>query len=296
MVKMPKVRLNNGNEMPAMGMGVVFLDDASGDDNKTQTTVDKAIEIGYRLFDNAAFYGNEVQIGQALKNNGIPREELFISTKLKCGFHKYEDTLSEFNKSMKKLQVDYLDLYLIHWPCPEHNLYTEAWRAMEHLYKEGYVKNIGLSNFDVEHVEKILDMCEVKPVINQLECNPYFTIEPLRKYLKEKGIITESWFPLGGGAVRLDGFPNPFKDKLLNEDILVKLAEKYGKSTAQIILKWHIQSGIVPVPKAANPAHMLDNVSIFDFEMTQKEVDAISALNKNNRCGPAPNDVNEYWT
>lgn len=291
MVKVPEVRLNNGNTMPMLGMGVVFLDEGGN----IQNTVDTAIDAGYRLFDNAAFYGNEAVIGQALKNNGIAREELFISTKLKCGHHKYEDALTEFNKSMKNLQVDYLDLYLIHYPCPEHGLYTEAWKALEHLYKEGYVKNIGVSNFHQNHLEKIFEMCEFKPVINQLECNPYLTIEPLRAYMKEHDIVAEAWFPLGGPAVRLDGKPNPYKETIMKEPILVDLAKKYNKSVAQIILRWETQNEVIPVPKAATPSHMIDNISIFDFTMTNEELAQIALLNTDNRCGPSGDDVNEYW-
>lgn len=291
MTKVPEITLNDGNCIPAIGMGVVFLEE----DGNIQKTINTAIEAGYRLFDNAAFYGNEEVIGEALRNNGIPREELFISTKLKNGHHRFDDACFECEKSMKKLGVDYLDLYLIHFPCPEHGLYTEAWRALEHLKKAGYVKSIGVSNFHQEHIEKILDMCEFKPVINQLECNPYLTIEPLRKYLWEHDIVPEAWFPLGGPALRLDGKPNPYKETIMNEPVLLQLAEKYGKTTAQIILRWETQSGIIPVPKAATPSHMLDNIHIFDFSMTDDELETISALNTDNRCGPSGDEVNEYW-
>lgn len=291
MINVPLITLNDGNSIPAIGMGVVFLDEGGN----IQNTVDTAIEAGYRLFDNAAFYGNEEVIGAALKNNGISRKELFISTKLKNGHHRFDDACFECEKSMKKLGVDYLDLYLIHFPCPEHGLYTQAWKALEHLRKEGYVRSIGLSNFHQEHIEKILDMCEFKPVIDQLECNPYLTIEPLRDYLKNNEIVTEAWFPLGGPTVRLDGQPNPFKEQIMKESILLKMAEKYNKTTAQIILRWECQSGIIPVPKAATPSHIFDNINIFDFEMTAEEIAEISALNADNRCGPSGDTCNEYW-
>lgn len=291
MPKAPEIKLNNGNTIPAIGMGVVFLD-SEGD---LQKTVDSAIEAGYRLFDNAAFYGNEKEIGQALKNNGIAREELFISSKLKCGHHKYEEALAEFDKSLNRLGVDYLDMYLIHFPCPEHGLYTEAWKALEHLYKEGVVKNIGVSNFEISHLEKIFEMCEIKPVIDQLECNPYLSIAPLRAYLKEHDVIPEAWFPIGGGKVRLDGLPNEFKDQLFEEPVFGSLGEKYGKSAAQIILRWETQRGILPVPKAANLQHLQENINIFDFEMTEDELAQIDALNKDYRMGPSGDDVNEYW-
>lgn len=287
----PVLTLNNGEKIPMLGMGVVFLD-ADGD---IQKTIDTAIDAGYRLFDNAAFYGNEEAIGAALKNNGIPRKDLFISTKLKNGHHRYDDACRECERSMRRLGVEYLDMYFIHFPCPEHGLYTEAWKALEHLYKEGLVKNIGLSNFHETHIDRILDMYEIVPAVDQLEFNPYLTITPLREYLKKHGIVPEAWFPLGGPSVRLDGKENPDKETLFKEPILVKLAEKYSRSVAQIILRWETQCGVIPVPKAASPIHMLENISIFDFELAAEELESISALNSNNRCGPSGDDCNEYW-
>ena len=291
MPKAPTLTLNNGNKIPAIGMGVVFLDT----DGDVQKTVDAAIDAGYRLFDNAAFYGNEEIIGGALKRNGIAREELFISTKLKNGHHRYDDACRECEKSMRSLGVDYLDMYLIHFPCPEHGLYTEAWKALEHLHKEGLVRNLGLSNFHQTHIDRILDMCEIRPVVDQLEFNPYLTIAPLREYLKKHEIVPEAWFPLGGPMIRLDGKPNPFKEKIFEEPVLAGLAEKYGKSVAQVILRWETQCGVVPVPKAATVAHMTENINIFDFEMTGEELELIAALNSDNRCGPSGDDCNEYW-
>ncbi|HHT17712.1 MAG TPA: aldo/keto reductase [Papillibacter sp.] len=287
----PTLTLNNGEKIPMLGMGAVFLD-ADGD---IQKTIDTAIEAGYRLFDNAAFYGNEKAIGTALKNNGIPREELFISTKLKNGHHRFDDACRECEESMRRLGVDYLDMYLIHFPCPEHGLYTEAWKALEHLHKEGLVRNIGLSNFHETHIERILDICEIVPVINQLEIHPYLTIEPLREYMKKHGIVPEAWFPLGGPTVMLDGRVNPDKATLLSEPVLVKLAEKYNKTIAQIILRWETQCGIIPIPKASSPVHILENISVFDFELAEDELQSISDLNKNCRFGPSGDDCNEYW-
>lgn len=274
-----------------LGMGAVFLDAGGG----IQKTIDTAIEAGYRLFDNAAFYGNEETIGTALKNNGIPREDLFISTKLKNGHHRFDDACRECERSMRRLGVDYLDMYLIHFPCPEHGLYTEAWKALEHLHKEGLVRNIGLSNFHETHIDRILDVCEIVPVINQLEIHPYHTIEPLREYMKKYRITVEAWFPLGGPSVRLDGKENPDKAKLFSEPVLVKIAQKYNKNVAQIILRWETQCGIIPIPKASSPAHIIENISIFDFELAADELKSISDLNKNCRFGPSCVDCNEYW-
>lgn len=287
----PTMTLNNGNKIPALGMGAVFLDS----DGDIQKTVDTAIDAGYRLFDNAAFYGNEESIGKALKNNGIAREELFISTKLKNGHHKFDDACRECESSMRRLRVDYLDMYLIHFPCPEHGLYTEAWRALEHLHKEGLVRNIGVSNFHESHIDRILDMCEFVPAVDQLEFNPYLTIEPLREYLAAHKIVPEAWFPLGGPAIRLDGLPNPLKETIFTEPVIVGLADKYNRTPAQIILRWETQCGVIPVPKSSSPVHMRENINIFDFYMTQRELDFISGLNTGNRCGPSGDDCNEYW-
>lgn len=287
----PTMTLNNGNKIPALGMGAVFLDS----DGDIQKTVDTAIDAGYRLFDNAAFYGNEESIGKALKNNGIAREELFISTKLKNGHHKFDDACRECESSMRRLRVDYLDMYLIHFPCPEHGLYTEAWRALEHLHKEGLVRNIGVSNFHESHIDRILDMCEFVPAVDQLEFNPYLTIKPLREYLTAHKIVPEAWFPLGGPAIRLDGLPNPLKETIFTEPVIVGLADKYNRTPAQIILRWETQCGVIPVPKSSSPVHMRENINIFDFYMTQSELDFISGLNTGNRCGPSGDDCNEYW-
>ncbi|NLV50171.1 MAG: aldo/keto reductase [Clostridiales bacterium] len=287
----PTMTLNNGNKIPALGMGAVFLDS----DGDIQKTVDTAIDAGYRLFDNAAFYGNEESIGKALKNNGIAREELFISTKLKNGHHKFDDACRECESSMRRLRVDYLDMYLIHFPCPEHGLYTEAWRALEHLHKEGLVRNIGVSNFHESHIDRILDMCEFVPAVDQLEFNPYLTIKPLREYLTAHKIVPEAWFPLGGPAIRLDGLPNPLKETIFTEPVIVGLADKYNRTPAQIILRWETQCGVIPVPKSSSPVHMRENINIFDFYMTQRELDFISGLNTGNRCGPSGDDCNEYW-
>lgn len=287
----PTMTLNNGNKIPALGMGAVFLDS----DGDIQKTVDTAINAGYRLFDNAAFYGNEESIGKALKNNGIAREELFISTKLKNGHHKFDDACRECESSMRRLRVDYLDMYLIHFPCPEHGLYTEAWRALEHLHKEGLVRNIGVSNFHESHIDRILDMCEFVPAVDQLEFNPYLTIKPLREYLTAHKIVPEAWFPLGGPAIRLDGLPNPLKETIFTEPVIVGLADKYNRTPAQIILRWETQCGVIPVPKSSSPVHMRENINIFDFYMTQRELDFISGLNTGSRCGPSGDDCNEYW-
>jgi len=286
----PKIKLNNGNEIPALGMGTMFLE-TSGN---LQEIINNAIDAGYRLFDCAALYGNEELIGDAFRQNGIAREELFISSKLKNGHHRYDDAISECAKTMKALKTDYLDLYLIHYPCPAHGLYLEAWKALEHLYEEGYVKNIGLSNFHQNHIEDILSVCEIKPVIDQLECNPYVTIEPLRKWLTSQGIQTEAWFPIGGPSAFPNGMENPAKI-LREEQVIRDIAAAHNRSATQIILRWEIQSGIIPVPKAASRIHMEENMAAFEFELTNSEMNQISGLNKGFHAGPTGDENNEVW-
>lgn len=290
MGKCPTFKLSNGNVIPAVGMGTMFLEQG-GD---LQTIVDNAIASGYRLFDGAALYGNEELLGAAYKKNGITREELFISSKLKNGYHHYDDAIAECKKSLKALKVDYLDMYLIHYPCPEHNLYTEAWKALETLHKDGLVKNIGLSNFHKPHIEKILDICKIKPVIDQLECNPYLTIEPMRTYLKETGIQMEAWFPLGGPPMKMPGAYDPTLD-LKSEPIIVEIAKKYGKSAAQIILRWEVQNDMVVIPKAASLEHMKQNMSIFDFELTAEDIQKIESMNRDYHAAPTGDNCNEVW-
>ena len=289
----PYVKLNNGNEMPVIGMGTFSLADNSGD---MQAAVDAAIDIGYRLFDTAAIYGVEKILGEAIRNNGIPREELFISNKLKNGHHRYEDALAEFDKSIKALGVDYLDLFLIHNPCPEHGLYKEAWKALEHLYKEGYAKNIGISNFYVHHLEDLLPTCEIMPAIDQFECNPYITMAPLREYLKEKGIQAEAWFSLGGPAVKDTPVADPNVD-IMTDKVVASIADKYERSHAQILLRWGIQSGAIVIPKSSKPERMRQNFNIFDFIISDEDMRKMDDLNFDYHVVPwlSGDANNQYW-
>ena len=291
MIKCPYIKLNNGNEIPTIGMGTVLLGETEGE---MQAAVDAAIEVGYRLFDTAALYGNEKRLGDSLKNNGISRDELFVSSKLKNGHHRYDDALKEFNKSISTLGVDYLDMYLIHYPCPEHGLYTEAWKALEHLYKEGYVRNIGVSNFNKSHLERLLSGCEIKPAVDQLECNPYLTIKPLRKYLNEQGIQMEAWFPLGGPPVKKEGTYDP-NINLLADPVIVSIAEQYRRSAAQVVLRWEVQSGMVVIPKSSNPEHMKQNMDVFDFSLSDEDMCKIDDMNIDYHCAPDGDNCNEYW-
>ena len=293
MNKIPYIKLNNGNEIPFIGMGTFGLADNSAD---MQAAVDAAIEIGYRLFDTAAIYGIEKLLGDALRHNGIPRNELFISNKLKNGHHRYEDTLAEFDKSIKTLGVDYLDMFLIHNPCPEHGLFKEAWKALEHLYKEGLVKNIGVSNFYVHHLEELLPSCEIIPAVDQFECNPYITMFPLREYLKKHGIQPEAWFSLGGPAVNRESADDSYKD-VMKDPVVASIAKKHGKTHAQILLRWATQYGLIVIPKSANPERMRQNLSIFDFDIPDEDMRRMDALNIDYHVFPflSGDNNNEYW-
>lgn len=286
----PWITLNNGVKMPQLGLGVVFLEDGE----MMQTAVDSAIDAGYRLFDNAASYGNEAAVGNAIKNNGIKREEVFISTKLRNSKHKYDDALFECDKSMKNLGVDYLDLYLIHFPCPGYDLYCEAWKALEHLYKEGMVRAIGVSNFHGSHLEKIFGMCEIPPTVNQLECNPYLQIAPLREYCQDHNIWPEAWFPLGGPADMPRDETTAGK-VLLKDPVINELAEKYGRSPAQIVLRWETQSGIIVIPKSRNPGRIKENISIFDFDLSGEDMRRVDALDCGFRLGADPDLCNDQF-
>jgi len=286
----PSIQLNNGNTLPALGLGTMFIDKVVDFD----VVVRDALEAGFRLFDTAALYGNEKELGEAIRHAGIPRSEVFISSKLKNGHHAYEEALREFDKSLKALGFDYLDLYLIHYPCPAHGLYQEAWKALEHLYKEGYVKNIGVSNFHESHLDTLLAACEFKPVVDQLECNPYLTICQLREYLAQLDIVTEAWFPLGGPPNKPPGIGDPSKN-LYAERVILDTARIHGKTPAQIILRWEVQSGMMAIPRSSSRAHMEDNLSVFDFTLSPEDVAAIEALDAGYHCAPTGDDCNEVW-
>ncbi|MDR3363598.1 MAG: aldo/keto reductase [Clostridiales Family XIII bacterium] len=282
----PTVSLNNGGQIPALGYGVAGLN--KGD------ILNRAIEItleeGYRMFDNAPFYGNEAEVGAALRSSGVKREELFISTKLPNDCHAYDDALRAFHKSRTAMGLDYLDMYLIHHPMPLRGKFCEAWKALEKLYEEGLVRTIGISNFKERHIEQILATCKVKPMVNELECNPYFTIAPLRKYCDEHEIRVVTWFPLGGPVVPPPPIPpRPPGFKILTEDGTLKdIGAKYGKTPAQVALRWAVDSGMIPIPKSGKPGRIKENALIFDFCLTAEELGRIEALDQDRRLGPDP--------
>lgn len=258
---MEYVTLNNGIKMPMAGIGTFFLTP-----DEAEASVLNALACGYRLIDTANAYVNEKAVGRAMKKSGVSREEIFLETKLWPAFYEQSDAVE---KTLERLDTDYIDLLLIHQPAGN---YIAGYKLMEKAYKEGKVKAIGLSNFSQSQIREILDICEVKPVVLQTEVHPYYQEKKLKDYLKKEGIVIQAWYPLGHG------------DKaLLEEPLFQELGKKYGKSSAQIILRWHIQAGNIVIPGSKSPAHIQDNFDLFDFSLTAWEMAQISIMDKNVR-------------
>ncbi|CCE58503.1 TPA: aldo/keto reductase [Staphylococcus argenteus] len=266
--------LNNGYPMPSVGLGVYKISDED-----MTTVVNAAIEAGYRAFDTAYFYGNESSLGKALKNSGVPREDLFLTTKLWNDYQGYDKTFEFFNKSIENLQTDYLDLFLIHWPCEEDGLFVETYKAMEELYEQGKIKAIGVCNFKQHHLEKLMSETHVVPMVNQIEVHPYFNQQDVQDFCDRYDIKVTAWMPL----MRNRG--------LLDDPVIIKLAEKYEKTPAQIVLRWHLAHNRIIIPKSQTPKRIRENIDLFDFNLELTEVAEIDALNKNARQGKDPDDV-----
>ena len=275
---MKYVTLNNGVKMPMLGYGVFKVEDGQVGVDAAKT----ALATGYRSIDTAAIYGNEKAVGQAIKESGIKREEIFLTTKLWNEVQRTGDPEAAFAQSLEDLGVDYVDLYLIHWPVK--GRYVDSWLAMERIYKSGKAKAIGVSNFQKHHLDDIGKMWSVVPAINQFEMYPRFTQKPLIEHCKKYGITPQSWGPLGG--TRTDDV----KEGLLDDSTLVKIAAKYNKSTAQVILRWNIDIGVVCIPKSVTPGRIKANFDIFDFALTPQEIAAIDGLNRDKRLGADPDN------
>ncbi|MET9956866.1 aldo/keto reductase [Streptomyces sp. NPDC006339] len=273
MASLPTITLNNGVEIPQLGFGVFQVPD-----EETTTAVAHALAAGYRSIDTAAIYGNEAGVGKALAASGIAREELFVTTKLWNADQGYDATLRAFDTSLGKLGLDHVDLYLIHWPAPAKDLYLESWRAIETLVADGRVRAAGVSNFQPSHLTRLLDHSDLVPAVNQIELHPGLQQRPLREMHAAHGIATEAWSPLAQGAV--------LKDPLLRE-----LADRYGKSPAQVVLRWHLQLGNIVIPKSVTPARIRENLDVFDFSLTAGEMESLTSLDAGLRTGPHPDTL-----
>lgn len=278
-MKAPLITMNDGHQIPAVGLGTYQIRGGEGLDQ-----ILTAIQDGYRLLDTSTNYDSEGIVGEAIRRSGIPRSEFFVTTKLPGKYHHYEDALMMIQESLFRMGLDYFDLYLIHWPLPKRGLYVEAWKAMVTAQKLGLIRSIGVSNFEPEHLDKIIDETGVTPAINQIEIHPYWVQERMVKANQERGILTEAWSPLGRGS------------DALKEAVITELAEKYGKTSAQVILRWHAQRGIISIPKSRNIQHQRENLAIFDFELTQTEIERINLLEKaDGRIeGQDPNEYEEF--
>lgn len=275
MMTVPGITLNNGLRIPQLGFGVWQVPDEA-----VVEAVSHALAAGYRSIDTAAAYGNEEGVGEALRRSGLQREEVFVTTKLANPDQGYDATLRAFDASLERLGLNVLDLYLIHWPLPQRNLYVPTWKALEHLYAEGRVRAIGVCNFQRSHLERVMQEGGIAPMINQVELHPLLTQEKLRAFDSDHNIATEAWSPLGQG-------------ELLGHPLITELARARGRTPAQILLRWHIQLGNVVIPKSATPERIRSNFEVFDFELSEEEVDRISALNQNHRFGPNPDDFDD---
>jgi 2,5-diketo-D-gluconate reductase A len=271
MTQVPNVRLNNGVEIPQFGFGVWQVPP-----DETAQTVRAALDAGYRHIDTAQMYGNEEGVGRALAESGLSRDEVFLTTKLDNDGHGYDTALRRLDESLGKLGTDHVDLYLIHWPRPREDRYVETWRGFEKAAAEGKTRAIGVSNFTVATLERLAAETGTVPAVNQIELHPGFVQAELRRYHADHGIATEAWSPIGQGQ------------GLLDEPALAELAQRYGKTPAQVVLRWHVQLGHIVFPKSVRPERMRENIDVFDFELAPEDVEAVSALESGGRLGPDP--------
>ncbi|WKA57755.1 aldo/keto reductase [Planococcus shenhongbingii] len=266
--------LNNGLKMPQLGFGVWQVPD-----DQATTAVSKAIEIGYRSIDTAMIYKNEKGVGKAIKDSGISPEEFFITTKVWNSDHGYDNALRAYEESLERLGLDFVDLYLIHWPTPNYDQYVDTYKALEKLYKDGRVKAIGVCNFEVEHLKRLLAECEVTPVLNQIECHPYLAQNDLKEFCAKHDIFIEAWSPLDQGG------------EVLQDKTIQQIAQAHGKSPAQAVLRWHLQNNTIVIPKSVTPSRIKENFQVFDFELSVDEIEQINGLNINRRKGSHPNEM-----
>jgi 2,5-diketo-D-gluconate reductase A len=270
----PTILLNDGNSIPTVGLGVWQTPP-----EETQRAVEAALSTGYRHIDTAAVYGNETEVGHAIKGSGVPREDVFLVTKLWNADQGYDKGLKAFDTSAERLGVDYVDLYLIHWPVPEANLFVDSFKALAHLREQGRVRSIGVSNFAPEHLRTLVEATGIVPAVNQIELHPRLPQQELRDVHAELGIATEAWSPLGQGG-------------LLADPVVVAVAEAHGKTPAQVLIRWHIQLGNIVIPKSVNPDRIASNFDVFDFELSSDDIASIATLDNGARLGPDPRTFN----
>lgn len=267
----PLLELGGGHRIPQLGFGVFQVSP-----EQTRQAVAQALETGYRLIDTAAAYGNEAEVGEAITASGLPRGELFVTTKLWNDDQGHANTLNAFEHSLERLGMDYIDLYLIHWPAPSRGRFVETWGTLCELKADGRARSVGVSNFTIQNLEEIIAASDVAPAVNQIELHPRLTQAELRSFHRQHGIVTEAWSPLGRGG------------DLLEEPVLEEIAARYGRTPAQVVLRWHVQIGNVVIPKSVTPSRIEENFQIFDFALSEDEVRAIDGLETGTRIGPDP--------
>ncbi|HEV7726347.1 MAG TPA: aldo/keto reductase [Modestobacter sp.] len=275
MATVPTITLNNGVEIPQLGFGVFQI---KPEDTRQATLA--ALEVGYRHIDTAEMYGNEKEVGQAVIDSGIDRGEIFVTSKLNNGFHDPADALTAFDRSLADLGFDYLDLFLVHWPLPGIDVdYVETWKSMEEIYRSGRAKAIGVSNFKEHHLRRLFGATEIRPAVNQVELHPYLAQDDLRAFDAEHEIATEAWSPIAQG-------------KVLDDPAIVRVAERVGRTPAQVTLRWHVQRGDIVFPKSVTRSRVEENFALFDFELSEDDMREITALDRNERTGPDPDTFN----
>jgi 2,5-diketo-D-gluconate reductase A len=273
----PEITLNNGVRIPQLGFGVFQIEPS-----KTAEATLRALEIGYRHIDTAQMYGNEKEVGEAVRRSGLPRKDVFVTSKLNNGKHAHKDALDSFDRTLEDLGFDYLDLFLIHWPLPKVSDYVETWKAMEEIYASGRAKAVGVSNFQPAHLERVLEQTKLVPAINQIEVHPYLTQDEVRAFDAEHGIATEAWSPIAQGAV-------------LDDPAVTAVAKRVGRTPAQVVLRWHLQRGDIVFPKSVTPERVKENFELFDFELSDQDMAAITALNRDERTGFDPDTFNTVF-
>jgi 2,5-diketo-D-gluconate reductase A len=275
MVAAPKLTMNDGHQIPQLGFGVFQIEP-----DETVESVRTALDVGYRLIDTAQGYRNEEGVGDAVAGSGIPADDIFVTTKLTNSEHGRDKTLRAFDGSLRKLRLEVLDLFLIHWPQPKLDLYVETWKTFEELRRDGRIRSIGVSNFTIDHLQRLLDETGVVPAVNQVELHPRFPQEELRAFHAQHGILTEAWAPLGQGK------------GLLDEPVLAELGRSKNKTPAQVVLRWHLQLGNVVIPKSVTPSRIRENFDVFDFGLDDAEMARITGLATGERLGPDPENLN----